>query len=187
VTDPLFWLGLSFLLVAVSLILVLLAALPALQAVGRAARSVEKLADTLAREFPPTLEAIRLTGMEISDLTDEVSDGVQSASGVVKQVDRSLGSAKRQAQKARHTTRSVVTGFKVAWRTFTRPGSNAGSSRRSIDRLPPSQRQPLDLRDSSLETLRDRTDSGDRHPDDGAPNDGQSYRQNFPNSGDREP
>ncbi len=64
--DPLFWLGLSILLVAVSLTAVLIAALPALQELARAARSAEKLFDTLQREFPPTLEAIRLTGLEIS-------------------------------------------------------------------------------------------------------------------------
>lgn len=146
-TDPLFWLGLSFLLVAVSLILVLLAALPALQAIARAARSVEKLADTLAREFPPTLEAIRLTGMEISDLTDDVTEGVQSASNVVKQVDESIGSAKKQAKKAQITTRSVLTGVKTAWKTFTGKSDRTSGTRRSVERLPPSQRKPLDLWD----------------------------------------
>jgi uncharacterized protein YoxC len=147
VTDPLFWLGLSFLLVAVSLILVLLAALPALQAVARAARSVEKLADTLSREFPPTLEAIRLTGMEISDLTDDVTEGVQSANHAVKQVEEGIGSAKKQAKSAQITTRSVMTGMKAAWKSFTRKSDRPGASRRSRDRLPPWQRQPFDLRD----------------------------------------
>ena len=75
-----FWLALSIFLVAVSLTAVLIALLPAVQALARAARSVEKLADTLSREFPPTLEAIRLTGMEISELTEDVSEGVQSKS-----------------------------------------------------------------------------------------------------------
>ncbi|MBC6418884.1 MAG: hypothetical protein GDA44_08905, partial [Prochloron sp. SP5CPC1] len=50
--DPLFWLGLSILLVAVSLTAVLIAALPAFQELARAARSAEKLFDTLQREFP---------------------------------------------------------------------------------------------------------------------------------------
>ncbi len=149
-TDPLFWLGLSFLLVAVSLILVLLAALPALQAIAQAARSVEKLADTLSREFPPTLEAIRLTGMEISDLTDDVTQGVQSASNVVKEVDRSLGSAKQQAKKAQITTRSVFTGMKTAWKTFTRSSERTSPHRRSSgDRLPPSQRRALEFTERS--------------------------------------
>jgi len=59
-TEPIFWLGCSLLLVAVSLTAVFIAALPALQELARAARSAEKLFDTLHREFPPTLEAIRL-------------------------------------------------------------------------------------------------------------------------------
>ena len=118
--DPLFWLGLSILLVAVSLTALLVTAMPALQELARAARSAEKLFDTLRRDLPPTLEAIRLTGLEISDLTDDVSDGVKSAGQVVKQVDRSLGSAVKQAQKAEVRTRSVFVGVKAAWKSLTR-------------------------------------------------------------------
>lgn len=141
--DPLFWLGLSILMVAVSLTAVLVAALPALQELGRAARSAEKLFDTLNRELPPTLEAIRLTGMEISDLTDEVGEGVQSANRVVKQVDQSVSGVKKQAQKAQVSTRSVFSGVKVAWKVFTR-----SPSRRPVDRLPPSSKSSLDLQDT---------------------------------------
>ncbi|WP_375539689.1 hypothetical protein [Oscillatoria sp. FACHB-1407] len=136
--DPLFWLGLSILFVAVSLTAVLVAALPALRELARAARSAEKLFDTLSRELPPTLEAIRLTGMEISDLTDDVSEGVQSAGRVVKQFDDSLRGVKKQAKKAQLTTRSLVVGFKAAWRAFKRP-----NSRRPPERLPQSERSPL--------------------------------------------
>ncbi|MBE9193054.1 DUF948 domain-containing protein [Gloeocapsopsis crepidinum LEGE 06123] len=132
--DPLFWLGLSILLVAVSLTAVLVAALPALQELARAARSAEKLFDTLRRDLPPTLEAIRLTGLEISDLTDDVSQGVQRASNVAKQVDQSIDNAVKQAQKVEVGTRSVFTGVKVAWRTFTR------GTRRSSDRFLAEQR-----------------------------------------------
>jgi uncharacterized protein YoxC len=146
VTDPLFWLGLSFLLVCVSIILLLLAALPALQSVGRAARSVEKLADTLARELPPTLQAIRLTGMEISDLTDDVQTGVQSAGKVVKQVDESISSAKKQAKRAQVSTQSLIVGVKAAWKTFRRKASSQSGGSLSLERLPPSKRKPLDLR-----------------------------------------
>ncbi|MCC3456045.1 DUF948 domain-containing protein [Microcoleus sp. PH2017_08_TRC_O_A] len=149
-SDPLFWLGLSILLVAVSLTAVLVTLIPAVQALTRAARSVEKLADTLSREFPPTLEAIRLTGLEISELTDDVSDGVQSAGEVVKQVDRSIGSAKKQAQNVQVTTRSVVTGIKAAWKTLTRKPAISGTNRRS-DRLSQSQRSAISLRDSGLD------------------------------------
>lgn len=139
--DPLFWLGLSILLVAVSLTAVLIAALPALQELARAARSIEKLADTLRRELPPTLEAIRLTGLEISDLTDDVSEGVKSAAQVVKQVDQSISGAKNQAQKVQVNTRGVMAGVKAAWKTWNRPTSG----RRSIERLSPSQRTAIEL------------------------------------------
>jgi len=148
VSDPLFWLGMSILLVAVSLTAVLVTLIPAVQALTRAARSVEKLADTLYRELPPTLDAIRLTGLEISELTDDVSEGVQSAGDVVKQVDRSLGTAKKQAQNVQVTTRSVVTGIKAAWKTLTRKPPISGRSRGG-DRLSPSQRSAISLRDSA--------------------------------------
>lgn len=120
-TEPLFWLGLSILLVAVSLAAVLIALLPVLQEITRTARSIEKLADTLNRELPPTLEAIRLTGLEISDLTDDISEGVQSAGRVVKQVDQGLSGARKQVKEARMTTRSVFAGVKAAWRSWARP------------------------------------------------------------------
>ncbi|MCW6051643.1 DUF948 domain-containing protein [Microcoleus sp. A2-C5] len=149
-SDPIFWLGLSILLVAVSLTAVLVTLIPAVQALARAARSVEKLADTLAREFPPTLEAIRLTGLEISELTDDVSDGVHSAGEVVKQVDRSIGTAKKQAQNVQVTTRSVVTGVMAAWKSLTRKPPISGTNRRS-DRLSASQRSAISLRDSGLD------------------------------------
>lgn len=139
--DPLFWLGLSLFLVAGSLTAVLVAAVPALQELSRAARSAEKLFDTLRRDLPPTLEAIRLTGLEISDLTDDVSSGVKSAGQVVKQVDQSLDNARTQARSIEVNTRSVFTGVKAAWRSFTRPGSR----RRSLDPFAASQRQAMQL------------------------------------------
>lgn len=146
--DPLFWLGLSILLVAVSLTAVLVAALPALQELARAARSAEKLFDTLRRDLPPTLEAIRLTGLEISDLTDDVNDGVKSAGQIVKQVDQSIDSAKKQTKNIEVSTRSVFTGVKAAWKSFSRP-----STRRKMERLSASQRKAvqLRLRETSLE------------------------------------
>jgi hypothetical protein len=148
VVDPIFWLGLSILLVAVSLTAVLVVAIPALQELARAARSAEKLFDTLSRELPPTLESIRLTGLEISDLTDDVSEGVKSAGQVVKQVDQSFEGARKQVQKAQTTTRSVFAGVKAAWRTFTRTPSGSTNARRSVGRLPPPSRSPLDIQSS---------------------------------------
>jgi uncharacterized protein YoxC len=149
VIDPIFWLGLSILLVAVSLTAVLVVAIPALQELARAARSAEKLFDTLSRELPPTLESIRLTGLEISDLTDDMSEGVKSAGQVVKQVDQSFDGARKQVQKAQTTTRSVFSGVKAAWRTFTRTPPNSPGSRRSSGRLPPPTRSSLDLQSNS--------------------------------------
>lgn len=149
--DPLFWLGLSILLVAVSLTAVLVAALPALQELARAARSAEKLFDTLRRDLPPTLEAIRLTGLEITDLTDNVNDGVKSASHVAKQVDQSLDTAKKQAQNVEISTRSVFAGVKAAWKSLTR----TPHSRRAMERLPVSQRR--------IKQLRERVASGEEN------------------------
>jgi uncharacterized protein YoxC len=121
--DPVFWLGISLFLVAVSLTAVLVVAIPTLQEVARAARSAEKLFDTLNREFPPTLEAIRLTGIEINQLTDEIDRGVESASGIVQQVDKTITNTKEQLQQAQVNTRSVAIGFRAAWQAWKRPES----------------------------------------------------------------
>ncbi|HIK15707.1 MAG TPA: DUF948 domain-containing protein [Leptolyngbyaceae cyanobacterium M33_DOE_097] len=147
-TDPLFWLVLSFLFVTISLTLVLAVAIPALREVARAARSAEKLFDTLARDFPPTLESIRMTGREISDLTDDMSQGVQSAGQVVKQVDDSLATVRKQANKVQHGTRSVMVGLKAAWKSFTKP-AKPPTARRSPDRLPASVRPEINLPETS--------------------------------------
>lgn len=141
-TEPIFWLALSFLLVAVCLTAVLLAALPVFAELGRAARSAEKMFDTLGRELPPTLEAIRLTGLEISDLTDDISEGVQSAGRVVKQVDQSLDSAKQQVRQASVTTRSVMAGVKAAWQTWNRPTPHRSLNQRRAESLAPASSQP---------------------------------------------
>ncbi len=140
--DPLFWLVLSLLFVTVSLTIALVVAVPALKELARAARSADKLFETLRREFPPTLQAIRTMGIEVSDLTGDVSEGVQSAGNVVKQVDQSLTTVRKQAQKVNVGTRSLMVGVKAAWRTFTQPTKVAPAKtmpvRRAPERLPPS-------------------------------------------------
>lgn len=148
--EPIFWLGLSILLVAVCLAAVFAAALPALQELARAARSVEKLADTLNRELPPTLEAIRLTGLEISDLTDDISEGVESAGQVVRQVDQGLSGARQQVTDVHITTRSVFAGVKAAWRTWNRPPERRKSARSSarLERLSASEQTNIDFQAS---------------------------------------
>lgn len=120
-SDPLFWLSCSLSLMALSLIAVLIVAIPVLQEIARAARSAEKLLETLNREFPPTLHAIRLTGLEITELTDEIDSGVKSASDIVKQVDNSLNVTQTQIKKVRTGTRRLVRGFRVGWKTWNRP------------------------------------------------------------------
>jgi uncharacterized protein YoxC len=140
--DPVFWLGLSIMLVALSLTAVLIVALPALQELARAARSAEKLFDTLGREFPPTLEAIRLTGLEISELTDEINEGAKGASGIVKQANQSVSSTKEQAENVQDKSRGVVAGVKAAWKTWNRPSDKS----RSIERIQASQNRNLELR-----------------------------------------
>lgn len=147
--DPLFWLALSFLLVVISLTAVLLVAIPAFRELGRASRSAEKFFDTLGRELPPTLEAIRLTGLEITELTDDVTEGVQSAGQVVQQVNQGLSTAQTGAKRLNTGTKSFFAGARAAWQTWAeepaqpkglnqpRPESNKLAPPRSSDRPQP--------------------------------------------------
>jgi uncharacterized protein YoxC len=143
VTDPVFWLGLSVGLVALSLVMVLAALIPAVRELRRAARSVEKLADTLSRELPPTLEAIRLTGLEITELTEDMSDGVKGASEVVQQVNQGVTRVKKQTQAVRTNTRGIFAGVKAAWKTWNRPSPR--STRRVSEPLPYSREDAVEF------------------------------------------
>ncbi|QLE57555.1 DUF948 domain-containing protein [Nostoc sp. TCL26-01] len=176
--EPLFWLGLSILLVAASLTAVLVAAIPALQELARAARSAEKLFDTLSRELPPTLEAIRTTGLEITDLTDDVSEGVKSASQVVQQVDQSIDGAKKQAQNLQVGTRSIFVGVKTAWKTFTRQKP----TRRTVERLPPTEQSSLTLRERETAKPENRRPKAEAY----STNDGYNESSNWDNDMDEE-
>lgn len=133
--NPFFWLGISILLVAISLMALLSVAIFTLQELARAARSAEKLLDTLNQELPATLRDLRLTGQELSGLSDEVTGSVQSARSVVNQVDKGLTEAKVQAQKAQITTRSLFAGATAALKVLT------GKPRRR--RRPPTRRPPV--------------------------------------------
>ena len=141
-TDPVVWLGASLLLVAASLALLLVAALPAVQELARAARSAEKLFDMLSRELPPTLEAIRLTGTELANLTDDVSQNVQAAGRVVGQLDQSLSGIKQQAQQAQVATRSLSAGVKAAWQSLTQPRTEWLADESQADELQADELQP---------------------------------------------
>jgi hypothetical protein len=116
--DPTFWLGCSLLLVAVSLTAVLIAALPVIQELARAARSAEKFFDTLNRELPPTLASIRITGSEIGNLKKDVDRGVKSAVNVVEKVDRSLVATQQQVGQAQTALQGFWVGTRAAWQTF---------------------------------------------------------------------
>ncbi|MDX2271830.1 MAG: DUF948 domain-containing protein [Cyanobacteriota bacterium] len=116
--DPIFWLGLSVGLVAAGLFAVVVTLVPAVIQLGRAAQSVERFFDTLLRELPPTLEALRLTTLEVSEIADSVDEGVKGAGQVVKQVGQSLEGARSQARGAQVNARSAWAGLQAAWKTF---------------------------------------------------------------------
>ncbi|KAJ4818847.1 hypothetical protein LUZ62_031413 [Rhynchospora pubera] len=69
------------------------AAIPTLIALKRAAKSLAKLADTACVELPSTMAAIRLSGLEISDLTLELSDLSQEIVGSVSKSTKAVRSA----------------------------------------------------------------------------------------------
>ncbi|XVF42433.1 hypothetical protein PTKIN_Ptkin01aG0362600 [Pterospermum kingtungense] len=83
-----------------------IAAVPTLFAMRRAAVSLSKLADTAREELPSTMAAIRLSGMEISDLTlelsdlsQEIADGVNKSAQAVQAAEagiRQIGSLAHQ-------------------------------------------------------------------------------------------
>ncbi|KAK1301796.1 hypothetical protein QJS10_CPB12g01301 [Acorus calamus] len=72
-------------------------AIPALLAFKRTAESMEKLLDVTREELPGTMVSVRLSGMEISDLTMELSDlgqdimqGVRSSTRAVRLAEDGL-------------------------------------------------------------------------------------------------
>ncbi len=180
--DPLFWLALSFLLVVISLTAVLMVAIPALRELGRAARSAEKFFDTLGRELPPTLEAIRLTGLEIVELTDDVTEGVQSAGQVAQQVTQSIATAQTGAKRLNTGTKTLFAGARAAWRTWTNepqpqpPAKRAAKPsqtplpRMAAPSIPPSDRPTISTPDHRPMGPEDRLpgDSPPGYPLDGA-------------------
>ncbi len=116
--NPLFWLGLSFALVVLSLTAVLVALIPAAQELSRAARSAEKLFDTLNKEFPDTLESIKATNFEITELSGEIKQGVKSASSATRQIDSNITQAKKQVKNAQIKSRSLWAGLKAGIKTW---------------------------------------------------------------------
>jgi uncharacterized protein YoxC len=166
VIEPLFWLGLSIVLLAMSLTALLVASIPVLLGLARLAQSAEKVLDLLHQELPTTLKALRHTGSDLSDLADDVTEGIHSASRVVKQVDHSLSEVRQQAQTTHHVTRSLWVGTQVAWRVLT-------AQPRQRRRRPPTRRPPL--RGSHAEP--DTTLSVNLPPESGHPLPGQTSGQ----------
>lgn len=118
VTDPIFWLGLSLGCVALGLLLLCVAMLPAARDLQRAARSLERLAETLNRELPATLESFRQTGLELGDLTENVTSSVRNASETLGHVNDSVSTVRRQTQRAHGTARGAIAGIRAAWRVL---------------------------------------------------------------------
>ena len=66
--------------------------------------------------------------MEITELTDDMTPGVQNTGRVTQQVDQSISTVKTQAKQAQVTTKSLFAGVKAAWKTFNRPSSRSRSN-----------------------------------------------------------
>jgi hypothetical protein len=120
-SEAIFLLGLSFLLVVVCLTILLLTAIPAFQELTKAANSIIRLADTLTRELPATLEAIRMTGLELSELSDELNQGAKSAGEAVKQVNDGIKGVRQSASSATIATKSAFAGIKAGLKSLGRP------------------------------------------------------------------
>ena len=128
--NPFFWLLLSFLLVAISLTAVLAAAFPAFLELGRAARSADKLLDTLNRELPRTLEALRKTGGDLTGLTDELEDSLKGAKNIIKHTEKGIQQTQKQIRQVHHGSRSTWAGLKTTWRVLRRSPKRKPSKRR---------------------------------------------------------
>jgi len=120
-SEAIFLLGLSFLLVVVCLTILLLTAIPTFQELSKAANSIIRLADTLTRELPATLEAIRMTGLELSELSDELNQGAKNAGEAVKQVNDGIKGVRKGASNASIATKSAFAGIKAGLKSLGRP------------------------------------------------------------------
>lgn len=120
-SEAIFLLGLSFLLVVVCLTILLLTAIPAFKELAKAANSIIRLTDTLTRELPATLEAIRMTGLELSELSDELNQGAKNAGEAVKQVNDGLKGVRQSASSASIATKSAFAGIKAGLKSLGRP------------------------------------------------------------------
>ncbi|KAL6623151.1 hypothetical protein ACP70R_033030 [Stipagrostis hirtigluma subsp. patula] len=107
--DPLFYLLTAVgVTTSVAFTGMMAVAIPTMLAMRRAANSFTMLADAALEELPSTMAAVRLSGMEISDLTlelsdlsHEIADGVNKSAKVAQAVEAGIGQmqdiARRQA------------------------------------------------------------------------------------------
>lgn len=116
--DPTLWLSISATLLATSLTVIVVVTIPVVITLSRTAQNAEKLLDTLNRELPATLSALRSTGEELSELTEDLGDSVESAKQVVQRVDQGMSRAGQQWQQVRVTSKGAIAGLRVAWATF---------------------------------------------------------------------
>jgi uncharacterized phage infection (PIP) family protein YhgE len=148
-SEAIFLLGLSFLLVVVCLTILLLTAIPAFQELAKAANSVIRLTDTLTRELPATLEAIRMTGLEISELSDELNQGAKNAGEAVKQVNDGIKGVRQGASNASIATQSAFAGLKAGLKSLGRPRRQ----KRSPSDLYPDTLRSSNLNDEDLDNI----------------------------------
>ncbi|CDP12917.1 unnamed protein product [Coffea canephora] len=81
--------------------------IPTMLAFKRAAESLEKLMDVTREELPDTMAAVRLSGMEISDLTMELSDIGQEITQGVKSSTRAVRVAGERLRRLTNMSPSV--------------------------------------------------------------------------------
>lgn len=94
-------------------------AIPTMLAMRRAANSFTMLADAALEELPSTIAAIRLSGMEVTDLTlglsdlsHEIADGVNKSAKVAQAVEAGMGQMQDIAMsmvKERASLRTIPT------------------------------------------------------------------------------
>lgn len=107
-------------------------AIPTLLAFKRAAESLEKLMDTAREELPDTMAAIRLSGMEISDLTTQLSDLGQEITQGVKRSTRVVRSAEEGLRRLTTMPSSSSASLQgIEQRPKTEPDSGALAVARS--------------------------------------------------------
>ncbi|XP_060213073.1 uncharacterized protein LOC132640490 isoform X1 [Lycium barbarum] len=93
---------------AISATWLFFSAIPTLLAFRRAADSVAKLMDVTREELPDTMAAVRLSGMEISDLTMELSDIGQGLTQGVRSSTRAVRLAEERLRQFSSTNQSAT-------------------------------------------------------------------------------